>query len=296
MLHRRSRRLVLVASAAGGLALPAALAVGPVPAGAQERPDFQLPFPCGQAWRLDTWGHAPALDMVREPDQEGTEGALLIAPAAGEVVESERHDNAGNMIQIDHGGGWFTTYLHLESRAVDVGDEVEQGDELGAVGRDGPTANDHPHLHFELAVDEDGDGSATWGFADSERVRPWFDGVEYGQADSRTWRDVESANCGTGAGSTTTTAAPTTTTSAPPPSTTAPSTTAPPTTAPPEPTTTAPAPTTTAPPTPSTTEVADTGDTLPRTGTSTTTVAAAAGAALLVAGGALVLARRRLAR
>jgi LPXTG-motif cell wall-anchored protein len=295
MLHRRSRRLVLVASAAGGLVLPAALAVGSLPAGAQERPDFQLPFPCGQVWRLDSWGHAPALDMVREPDQEGTEGALLVAAAAGEIVESERHDNAGNMIQIDHGGGWFTTYLHLESRAVDVGDEVAQGDEIGAVGRDGPTANDHPHLHFELAVDEDGDGSASWGFSGSERVRPWFDGVEYGQANSRTWRDVESANCAAGAGSTTTTAAPTTTTTAPP-STTAPPTTAPPTTAPPEPTTTVPAPTTTAPPSPSTTAVADTGGTLPRTGTSTTTVAAAAGAALLVAGGALVLARRRLAR
>lgn len=275
--------------------LPATLAVGSLPAGAQERPDFQLPFACGQAWRLDAWGHAPALDMVREPDQEGTEGAVLVAAAAGEVVESERHDNAGNMIQIDHGGGWFTTYLHLESRAVDVGDEVAQGDEIGAVGRDGPTANDHPHLHFELAVDEDGDGSATWGFSGSERVRPWFDGVEYGQANSRTWRDVESANCGAGAGSTTTTAAPTTTTTAPPP-TTAPPTTAPPTTARPEPTTTVPAPTTTAPPSPSTTAVADTGGTLPRTGTSTTTVAAAAGAALLVAGGALVLARRRLAR
>jgi hypothetical protein len=22
-------------------------------------PDLQLPFPCGQKWQLNTWGHAP---------------------------------------------------------------------------------------------------------------------------------------------------------------------------------------------------------------------------------------------
>jgi hypothetical protein len=45
-------------------------------------PAFQLPFPCGQLWRLNTWDstHAPALDMVRGP-QNLTEGSLLIAPA-----------------------------------------------------------------------------------------------------------------------------------------------------------------------------------------------------------------------
>ena len=164
------------------------------------RPLFQLPFVCGDQWRLDTWGHAPALDMVREPNQVGTEGALLIAPAAGTVNQSFRHSNAGNMIQINHGGGWFTTYLHLQSRAVSVGQQVSRGQTIGRVGRDGPTANDHPHLHYELAIDANGDGSASWGAANTERVRPWFNGVEYGQANGMTWRDVTSQNCGGGGG------------------------------------------------------------------------------------------------
>ena len=155
---------------------------------------FQLPFACGEQWRLDTWAHAPALDMVREPDQTGTEGALLVAPADGTVNQSLLHDNAGNVIQIDHGDRRFTTYIHLQSRAVDVGDEVAQGQEIGRVGRTGPTANDHPHLHFEFAIDADGDGRASWGTADSERVAPTFDGVEYGQANGETWRDVTSSN------------------------------------------------------------------------------------------------------
>lgn len=271
----------------------AALLFAPNVAAAGERPDFQLPFPCGQEWRLDSWGHAPAIDMVREPDQHGTEGALLIAAADGVVEESFRHDNAGNVIQIDHGGGWFTTYLHLESRSVEAGDEVEQGDEIGRVGRTGPTANNHPHVHFELAVDEDGDGSASWGFEGSERVRPWFDGVEYGQADGRTWRNVESANCGdTSSGTTTTTVPETTTTTVPETTTTTvPETT---TTTVPETTTTTAPPTTTTVPPPTTTVPDD--DRLPVTGTSTTTIGAVLGAVLLASGAALALLRRRLAR
>ncbi|HWB80787.1 MAG TPA: M23 family metallopeptidase [Nannocystaceae bacterium] len=156
---------------------------------------FQLPFVCGDAWRLDSWGHAPALDMVREPDQVGTEGAPLRAPAPGTVNMSFYHDNAGNVVQIDHGEGWFTTYLHMESRAVEVGAVVARGDTIGAVGRTGPTSNDHPHLHFELGVDADGDGEASWGFEGAERVNPWFDGIEYGQENALTWRDVVSNNC-----------------------------------------------------------------------------------------------------
>lgn len=156
---------------------------------------FQLPFECGQGWRLDSWAHAPAVDMVREPDQHGTNGAPLLAPAAGIVNRSEFHANAGNLIQIDHGEGWFTTSVHLQSRAVEIGDTVERGQVIGAVGATGPTSNGHPHLHYELGFDADGSGSASWGVTDSERVNPWFDGVEYGQENGLTWRDVISANC-----------------------------------------------------------------------------------------------------
>jgi LPXTG-motif cell wall-anchored protein len=280
--HLRPRRALTPAVIAAALAVPAGVTWSPPVAAAQEgRPDLQLPFECDQAWRLDTWAHAPALDMVREPDQHGTEGAPLIAPADGVVNQSFRHDNAGEVIQIDHGGGWFTTYLHLQSRSVATGEEVAQGDGIGRVGRTGPTANDHPHLHFELGVDEDGDGRASWGFAGSERVRPSFDGVEYGQGNNRTWRDVTSANCGE------------------PPATTAPPTTAPPTTvpatttAPPTTTTSTTTTSTTTPPTPPTTEP---GGQLPLTGSDGTTAAAAIGAALVGGGFALVRLRRRLAR
>lgn len=165
-----------------------AVAAGP-------RPIFYSPFVCGDKWRFDTWGHAPALDMVREPNQVGTEGAPLLAPAAGVVNQSFRHANAGNMVQINHGGGWFTTYLHLQSRSVSVGQSVARGQQIGRVGKDGATSNGHPHLHFELAIDANGDGRASWGGANTERVRPWLNQLEYGQANNLTWRNVTSENC-----------------------------------------------------------------------------------------------------
>ncbi|MCK1794481.1 M23 family metallopeptidase [Streptomyces sp. XM4193] len=181
-----------------GLAAPSASAAGTHDATATDQraqaTNFQLPFTCGDPWRLDTWGHNPALDMVAEPDQHGTEGAPLLASEAGTVNLSFWHDNAGNVVQIDHGGGYFTTYIHLESRSVEVGDTVAQGAGIGFVGRTGAGANDHPHLHFELGIDADGDGQASWGAADSERVNAVFDGVEYAGA-AQTWRDVVSNNC-----------------------------------------------------------------------------------------------------
>jgi|GEM_PF-3476033 len=166
---------------------------------AAARPTFQLPFPCGQQWRLDSWSHAPALDMVKEPDQVGTEGATLVASAAGRVNQSFYHSNAGNVIQIDHGGGWFTTHLHLQSRAVGVGATVSAGQTIGRVGRTGPTANNHPHLHYEQALDANGNGSATWGAAGTERVAPMFNGTTYATANNQTYRNVRSNNsCGGG--------------------------------------------------------------------------------------------------
>lgn len=164
---------------------------------------YRLPFPCGQKWRLDTWAHAPALDMVREPDQRGTEGSQIVAPAAGVVNQSFYHSQAGNVIQINHGSGFFTTYLHLQSRAVNVGDSVQLGQLIGLVGRTGPTANNRPHLHVEQAYDRNRDGKAEWGYIknNNEITVQNFDGVTYGQKNGMTWRNVTSGNsCGSGPG------------------------------------------------------------------------------------------------
>lgn len=71
---------------------------------------------------------------------------------------------------------------------------MTRGEKIGAVGRSGPTANNHPHLHFEIAYDKNNDGIATWGEAGSERVAATFNGKALSGA-SKTWLDVVSHSC-----------------------------------------------------------------------------------------------------
>jgi Peptidase family M23 len=175
-------------------AMPAALLTATAQQ-AMARPNFQAPFPCGTAIRAESFGHAPALDIFRNPTS-ATEGAPLVAPAAGVVNQSYSNPaGAGNIVQINHGGGWFTTYIHLQSRAVSVGSHVQRGTPIGKVGHTGETSNGVSHVHFEMAVDRNGDGQAEWGYVNPERVPPVFNGVTYSQANSQT-SYITSRNCG----------------------------------------------------------------------------------------------------
>jgi murein DD-endopeptidase MepM/ murein hydrolase activator NlpD len=54
----------------------------------------------------------------------------------------------GNLIVIDHGGGFETYYGHHSQIYVNVGEHVEQGQTIGAIGSTGRSTG--PHLHFEI--------------------------------------------------------------------------------------------------------------------------------------------------
>ncbi|WP_433064934.1 peptidoglycan DD-metalloendopeptidase family protein [Dactylosporangium sp. CS-033363] len=55
----------------------------------------------------------------------------------------------GNFVLIDHGGGVFSFYEHLQSVAVDKGKDVDENTPIGAAGVSGYTTPSFPHLHFE---------------------------------------------------------------------------------------------------------------------------------------------------
>jgi septal ring factor EnvC (AmiA/AmiB activator) len=50
------------------------------------------------------------------------------------------------MVILDHGGGYFTLYTHLDALAVAKGQMLKQGESLGAVG----VTMDGPRLGFEI--------------------------------------------------------------------------------------------------------------------------------------------------
>ncbi len=75
-------------------------------------------------------------------------GSKVIAAAGGKVVIATYSASAGNYIMISHGSGTYTVYMHMSSLNVSEGDEVSQGDTIGAVGSTGYSTG--PHLHFGI--------------------------------------------------------------------------------------------------------------------------------------------------
>jgi hypothetical protein len=72
----------------------------------------------------------------------------IVAVADGVVVFAEWGGGYGNLVIVEHDGGWRSYYAHLSEIVVEVGQEVRQGEILGGAGTTGYSTG--PHLHFEL--------------------------------------------------------------------------------------------------------------------------------------------------
>ncbi len=83
-------------------------------------------------------------------DIDGEPGEAVYAAASGIVRLAGRNGALGNAVRLSHGAGVVTRYGHLSGIAVEIGQEVEQGDIVGFVGRTGRATG--THLHFEVLV------------------------------------------------------------------------------------------------------------------------------------------------
>jgi murein DD-endopeptidase MepM/ murein hydrolase activator NlpD len=78
-------------------------------------------------------------------------GTPVSAALPGRVSKAAYIGDYGNSITIDHGGGWETSYSHLQRFSVREGDCVPSGGEIGKVGATGLVEG--PNLHFEIRRD-----------------------------------------------------------------------------------------------------------------------------------------------
>ena len=80
---------------------------------------------------------------------------LMIESAfAGTVEAVKSSELTGTEVVIDHGNNVKTLYNNLVSASVKVGDQVQQGQTIGNVGKTvSIESSDGAHLHFELIVD-----------------------------------------------------------------------------------------------------------------------------------------------
>ncbi len=93
-------------------------------------------------------------------------GDSVWASDSGTVTLAGVNGGYGNCIIIDHGyvnGDYYSTlYGHLSSIDVSVGQEVSQGQYIGAVGSTGVSTG--PHLHFEIR-NSSGPTDFSWRFS-----------------------------------------------------------------------------------------------------------------------------------
>ncbi len=75
-------------------------------------------------------------------------GYNIKAADNGVVVAAGRDGTYGNRVIINHQNGYKTTYAHLSSISVSVGDVVPQGSVIGVMGNTGRSTG--IHLHFEV--------------------------------------------------------------------------------------------------------------------------------------------------
>lgn len=94
----------------------------------------------------------PVLNTIRAHrgvDYAAPSGTPVVASGAGRVQFRGQKGGFGNVIELAHAGGVVTRYGHLSSFAqgLAVGQKVDQGQQIGRVGKTGLATG--PHLHFE---------------------------------------------------------------------------------------------------------------------------------------------------
>ena len=85
-------------------------------------------------------------------DFGGKTGDTIIASRAGEVAFAGWYNNVyGNVVILNHGGGYQTFYAHMSRVSVSKGQVVDQGQRVGFMGSTGLSTGSH--LHFEVRKD-----------------------------------------------------------------------------------------------------------------------------------------------
>ena len=109
-------------------------------------PYYTLSSPFGNRFHplLNVWRMHNGIDMA------AVEGTEIYATRNGMVTTAAyQADGAGNYVQIDHGDGYRSIYMHMTRYVVKPGQYVQAGQVIGYVGNTGLSKGSH--LHFGIS-------------------------------------------------------------------------------------------------------------------------------------------------
>ncbi|KAA3625196.1 MAG: M23 family peptidase [Bacteroidetes bacterium] len=86
--------------------------------------------------------------LHRGIDIKAPTGTAILATSGGEIVFAKEDGLNGLKVVIKHDEEYESAYCHMSKIDVKVGQQVEKGDVIGAVGNTG--ASTAPHLHYEV--------------------------------------------------------------------------------------------------------------------------------------------------
>lgn len=82
-------------------------------------------------------------------DMAAAQGTPIYASRGGQVEIATYAGSAGNYVQINHGDGYRSVYMHMTHYIVSYGQYVTAGQVIGYVGSTGGSTG--PHLHFGIS-------------------------------------------------------------------------------------------------------------------------------------------------
>jgi murein DD-endopeptidase MepM/ murein hydrolase activator NlpD len=108
--------------------------------------------PAGFSWPVDgrissgfgrrSRGHHDGIDIV------APKGSPVYAARDGTVIFADQLSGYGNVLIVEHAGGFTTVYAHNRSNLVRKGSRVRRGQPIASVGDTGRASG--YHLHFEV--------------------------------------------------------------------------------------------------------------------------------------------------
>lgn len=129
---------------------------------AQVMDTFSIPLPTQLAMQVPVPGRRSSSfglrrvfnGQARNPhsgmDIAAATGTPVASPLPGTVLDTGDYFFNGQTVWLDHGGGLLSMVCHLSAIDVAVGDRVQAGQRVGAVGATGRVTG--PHLHWGVML------------------------------------------------------------------------------------------------------------------------------------------------